>query len=100
MRKFFFVRNTRSDSVLYAAVEFFLKKYFGGMENGCIFASAFAEKRGLLKTPERGQENIETDEKTEIACVVIHIKICVRHEDESKGKENNSYNEEFDPGSG
>ena len=70
------------------------------MENGCIFASAFAEKRGLLKTPERGQENIETDEKTEIACVVIHIKICVRHEDESKGRENNSYNEEFDPGSG
>ena len=27
------------------------KKYFGSFENGCIFASAFAEKRGLLKSP-------------------------------------------------
>ena len=31
-------------------MKFFLKKYFGDLENGCIFASAFAEKRGLLKT--------------------------------------------------
>ena len=27
-----------------------LKKYFGRMENGCIFASAFDEKTTLLKS--------------------------------------------------
>ena len=46
------------------------------MEKVCIFAAVFREKTELF----------ETDEKKEIACVGIHIKICVRHEDESKVK--------------
>ena len=54
------------------------------------------QKRGV----EKKRQLFETDEKKEIACVGIHIKICVRHEDESNGKTSNSYNEEFDPGSG
>ena len=52
----------------------------------------------MLKKGKR--QNIETDEKREIACVGLHREICKRHEDESKGNKNNSYNEEFDPGSG
>ena len=58
----------------------FLKKYFGVLEKGCIFASAFAEKTAV----EKKRAIFETDEKKEIACVVIHIEICVRHEDESR----------------
>ena len=60
------------------------------MEKGCTFAAVF----------DRKTEQFETNEKIEIACVNLHIKICRGHEDESKGKKNNSYNEEFDPGSG
>ena len=44
------------------------------MEKVCIFAAVFREKTELF----------ETDEKKEIACVGIHIKICVGHEDESR----------------
>ena len=54
-----------------------MKKYLVGLKNGCTFALVFDEKTELF----------ETDEKKEIACVDIHIKICVRHEDESKGKD-------------
>ena len=28
---------------------FFVKKYFGSLEKGCIFASAFAQKTGVEK---------------------------------------------------
>ena len=54
----------------------------------------------------RKHEYIETDEKIEIACVkssrdtVVAVLDGDGHEDESIGKKNNSYNEEFDPGSG
>ena len=44
------------------------------MKKGCTFAPVFD-----LKT-----ELFETDEKKEIACVVLRIKICRRHEDESR----------------
>ena len=33
--------------------EFFLKKYFVGMEKGCIFASAFDEKRHVEKAVDK-----------------------------------------------
>ena len=50
-----------------------MKKYFGGLENGCIFASAFEEKRLVEKVVEkRRREKFETDEKIEIACVGSH----------------------------
>ena len=34
------------------ARDFFLKKYFGSLENGCIFASAFDGKRLVEKVVE------------------------------------------------
>ena len=46
-------------------------------------------KKQLLKNlliTRRKRTCIEINEKIEIACVDIHIEICVRHEDESKGK--------------
>ena len=80
------------------------------MKKGCTFAPAFAPETGLLK--KRKRQDIETDERIEIACVVPFMyKVDGRHEDESikvrvrRGLpaatfKNNSYNEEFDPGSG
>ena len=46
------------------------KKIFVSYENGCIFASAFAQKTGVEK---KKRQLFETDEKKEIACVGIHI---------------------------
>ena len=51
---------------------FWVKKIFVSYENGCIFASAFAQKTGV----EKSEENIEILEH-EIACVKSHIyKVC------------------------
>ena len=62
-----------------------VKKYFGGMEKGCIFAPAFALEEGLLeRVCGRGQEDIENDERIEIACVNHPIQIGWGHEDESR----------------
>jgi hypothetical protein len=80
--KIFYWRKTLLFNCNAFSPESFLKKYFCSLENGCIFASAFAEKTAV----EKKRQLFETDEKKEIACVGIHIKICVRHEDESKGK--------------
>ena len=48
---------------------FFVKKYFGSLEKGCIFASAFAQKTGV----EKKRQLFETDERKEIACVTYLI---------------------------
>ena len=55
------------------------------------------KKRGA----EKKRQLFETDEKIEIACVIHYI---IRYNEDTKtsqkGKTSNSYNEEFDPGSG
>ena len=48
----------------------------------------------------RRRENIETDEKREIACVGLMLWYKIDTKTSQRGKKNNSYNEEFDPGSG
>ena len=48
----------------------------------------------------RRRENIETDEKREIACVGLILWYKKDTKTSQRGKKNNSYNEEFDPGSG
>ena len=53
LKKNFDFMSLRVSSFAFRAVKK-VKKYFGGLENGCIFASAFVEKRGLLKS--RGPE--------------------------------------------
>ena len=47
------------------------KKKFGGKENGCTFASAFAEKRAMLKKAFEGDGSARCLKrmKQEIACV-------------------------------
>ena len=76
-----------------------VKKYFAGFKKGCTFASVFrqSERRRRQET-----EYIENDEKIEIACVRhIYNMLYVRTRRRvKKVKKNNSYNEEFDPGSG
>ena len=47
-----------------------MKKYFGSLEKGCIFASAFAQKTGVEK---KKRQLFETDERKEIACVTYLI---------------------------
>ena len=47
------------------------KNNFGSLKNGCIFASAFAQKTGV----EKKRQLFETDEKIEIACVWPYIKV-------------------------
>ena len=51
-------------------MQIFLKKYFVGLKNGCIFASAFAEKTAVEK---RKRQLFEINEKKEIACVTYPI---------------------------
>jgi hypothetical protein len=66
--------------------QFFLKKYFASMKKGCTFASAFEEKQKTTKNVDNfsRQENIEINEKTEIACVRHPVWTGCGHEDESK----------------
>ena len=45
--------------VYVALLDFFLKKYFVGMEKGCIFASAFVKKNGLLKNSDESERNLK-----------------------------------------
>ena len=41
-------------------IEKIMKKYFGSLENGCIFASAFDEKRLVEKVVENeGERNLK-----------------------------------------
>ena len=80
MTKIFYLCKVLSYSVYICSGKSFSKKYFCSFENGCIFASAFAEKTAV----EKKRVLFETDEKKEIACVGIHIEICMRHEDESR----------------
>ena len=47
--KFFFFDTTVDYKHFTSVQVIFLKKYFGSLENGCIFASAFDKKTGLLK---------------------------------------------------
>ena len=46
------------------------EKKFGSNENGCIFAPALTEKRGLLKSEVEGsgRERFETDETRDSVC--------------------------------
>ena len=53
-------------------------------------------KKGYVEKRER----FETDEKEEIACVTCFLRGAGDTKTSQRGKENNSYNEEFDPGSG
>ena len=49
-RIIFFFFDTTVDYKHFTSVQvIFLKKYFGSLENGCIFASAFDEKRHVEK---------------------------------------------------
>ena len=79
------------------------KKNFGSLENGCIFALAFAQKSGVLKkgVGEGGRrKDIEKVETRDSVCRSARRRLCARTR-RVKGKtKNNSYNEEFDPGSG
>ena len=47
--KFFFFDTTVDYKHFTSVQVIFLKKYFGSLENGCIFASAFDEKRHVEK---------------------------------------------------
>ena len=74
-----------------------VKKYFAGLEKGCTFASVFRQS----VRREGRQEKFETDEKKEIACVSpVYNKVYGRTRRRVKKVKSNSYNEEFDPGSG
>ena len=85
--------------------QFFLKKYFVNWEKGCNFAPLFAPKNGVTRRA-RKCKIIETVETRDSVCQMrIPTRDEARHSDESRevrrGEvENNSYNEEFDPGSG
>jgi hypothetical protein len=61
---FFRFRYIVNQSITFFS-DYFLKKYFGSLEKGCTFASAFAQKTGV----EKKRQLFETDEKIEIACV-------------------------------
>ena len=54
--KFFFGRMMLIYNDVICHGEIFLKKYFGSLENGCIFASAFDEKRLVEKVVEKESE--------------------------------------------
>ena len=81
-------------------LSFFAKKMFGGLENGCIFAPAFEETRGSRETRfPRGQRTVKSwDQGT--ACVPEPARPAGDAERVKGKQESNSYNEEFDPGSG
>ena len=68
-QKIFSRRISLSNSVFTQTIPLFSKKYFGGNEKGCIFASAFAQKTGV----EKKRQLFETDERKEIACVTYLI---------------------------
>ena len=67
-----------------------------GLKNGCIFAPVFDRTRSLKR------KNFDTDEKIEIACVgrLLGEARDTRRVKKVKLETSNSYNEEFDPGSG
>ena len=71
--KFFFFDTTVDYKHFTSVQVIFLKKYFGSLENGCIFASAFEKKR-CVERDTRKREKFEINEKIEIACVNLHIR--------------------------
>ena len=73
------------------------KKYFGGLENGCIFAPAF-DGTGLRPAGKR--KDIETLGSGDSVCLWFGLGAGSGTRNESKVDKSNSYNEEFDPGSG
>ena len=75
------------------------KKYFAGMEKGCIFASAFAPWRGLLRNG--SDRTLKRWEERDSVCHPSCVGGVGGTKTSQEGKaKNNSYNEEFDPGSG
>ena len=60
LSRIFFVLFSSVYQFLERFLKFFLKKYFGSLENGCIFASAFDGKRLVEKVVEkRGKSNLK-----------------------------------------
>ena len=68
------------------------------MEKGCTFAPAFDRKRRVRQM--RGSARTLKSMKQEIACVRLRCEEHCGLDARVKVTERNSYNEEFDPGSG
>ena len=66
-----------------------------------VFLHSLSTERVIVEKVVEKRAIIETDEREEIACVGLPEMPASRTRDESKVKKaSNSYNEEFDPGSG
>ena len=74
----------------------FLKKYFASNEKGCNFAAVFRQRIRWQRTREiwNGWEDRDS------VCQTLVLRYEGDTKTSQKVKENNSYNEEFDPGSG
>ena len=84
----------RADCTKTRAVE---KKIFAGFGKGCIFATALARKAGVEKR--RKDIEIFGNMRQRVSRLARMRRAGAGHET-SLGNNNNSYNEEFDPGSG
>ena len=73
------------------------KKIFAGFGKGCIFATALARKAGVEKR--RKDIEIFGNMRQRVSRLARMRRAGAGHET-SLGNNNNSYNEEFDPGSG
>ena len=77
------------------------KKNFGGMKKGRIFATAFEERTAPQREAvPRERENIEKVETRDSVCRRLPWAVGDTDESKVRKKASNSYNEEFDPGSG
>ena len=64
-----------------------LKNYFGGMEKGCIFASAFDARGWMLKSPEVGSEStLKRWEERDSVCRLSYIDRMVDTKTSQRGK--------------
>ena len=81
--------------------ETFSQIFFGSLKNGCIFALAFNKTSVVDKTKQKAQENFELFwNMRQRVSETFRLGLEAETRDESKVEASNSYNEEFDPGSG
>ena len=77
------------------------KKIFASSKNGCIFASAFQEKTAVDNCLVKSKRTLNYFETRDSVWPGRQRGWRVRAQTSQEGKNrSNSYNEEFDPGSG